>query len=359
MKILSQYVLQEFCKIFSLTLCGSLAVIIVFDFFENLDLITLFQAPPKLFFSFLLFRIPSMIYQLIPLAALIATLICLTLFARNREIMAMRANGISFYNLAAPILATCLGLSLVCLIFNESIVPAANARSRQIERIDIKKKAPIYAFPMKYIWFRNLNNIYSIQWYDEKTGTIHQVSINEFDKRFELVNRWEARIGTWDGQNWVFHDLNIKQLDREGRFQLTKMDTAPIPFPLKPEDFTRPEKKAEEMSYFELRDYIQQAQREGYDVTSYLTGLHAKLAFPFICFIMPLIAVPLALRTGSGTGIATGMGMGLLLGFGYWMIFGFSLSLARGGFLPPLIAAWLTNLLFASFGVFLLLRVRQ
>ncbi len=299
-----------------------------------------------------------MVYQFIPLGALISTLICLNLFARNREIVAMRANGVSLYNLAAPILVICFGLSLFCIILNESIVPAANARSRWIERIEIKKKKPLYMFPTKHIWFRNRNFIYNIHWYEQKNKTLHQVSINEFGDHFELVRRWEARIGIWDGQSWVFHDVNIKKIDQQGRFQLTRKETDQIPFPLKPEDFARPEKKTEEMSYFELRDYIQQAQREGHDATLYLPGLHAKLSFPFVSFIMSLIAIPLALRTGTGKGIATSIGLGLVLGFGYWLIFGFSLSFGRAGFFAPLISAWLTNILFTSFGIFLLLTVR-
>jgi len=359
LKIISRYVLREFCKIFALTVCGSMAVVVIFDFFENLDLVTAFDAPPRLFFFFLLLRIPSLLYQLVPLAALLATLICLSLFVRNREIMAMRANGVSLHYLAAPILVTCFGLSVACLIMNESIVPAANARSREIERIEIKKKEPLYMFPSRYIWFRSHNTIYSIRWYDEKAAALHEVSINEFNDNFELVNRREARVGTWDGRGWIFRDITVKQPDKQGRLQLSRKETERIDFPLKPEDFTRPEKKTEEMSYLELRDYIQQARKEGYDVTSYLTGLHAKLAFPFVSFIMALIAVPLAQGTGRGTGIAAGMGMGLVLGFGYWLVFGFSLSFAKGGFLPPVAAAWLTNALFASFGVFLLLRVRQ
>jgi len=358
LKIISRYVLREFFKIFALTVCGLLTIIMVFDFFENLDLITLFHAPPKLFFYFLVFRVPFVVYQLIPLSALISTLICLNLFARNREVVAMRANGISLYHLAGPILVLCFGLSLFCLILNESIVPAANVRSRWIERIEIKKKKPLYMFPTEHIWLRNHNNIYSINWYDEKNTTLHQVSINEFDDHFELVRRWEARTGIWDGRSWVFHDVNVKQLDQQGRFQLTKKKRERIPFPLKPDDFTRPEKKIEEMSYFELRDYIQQAQEEGHDATFYLPGLQAKLAFPFVSFIMSLIAIPLALRTGTGKGIATSIGLGLLLGFGYWLIFGFSLSFGHAGFFPPVIAAWLTNTLFASFGIFLLLTVR-
>jgi lipopolysaccharide export system permease protein len=79
-----------------------------------------------------------------------------------------------------------------------------------------------------------------------------------------------------------------------------------------------------------------------------------KIAFPFICPILTLVGIPLALRRKKG-GIPLSITFAIGISFLYLMIFGLSRSLAISGALPPILGAWVANLLFSFFGIYLML----
>jgi lipopolysaccharide export system permease protein len=99
------------------------------------------------------------------------------------------------------------------------------------------------------------------------------------------------------------------------------------------------------MGFRELRRFIRKLRQEGYDATRYETDLHGKIAFVFVSLILALIGVTFPLRSERSGGIAQGIGIGVVIGFSYWIVFAFTLSLGRSGTLPPVAAAWATNVI--------------
>ena len=115
-----------------------------------------------------------------------------------------------------------------------------------------------------------------------------------------------------------------------------------------PQDLKHFVKKSEEMSVTELFEYIQDVESEGYDATSYRVDFHAKFAIPLICVIMCTgIAVKRRIKEGLSISIAFGVGMIFL----YWISYSFCLSLGYGDLLPPIMAAWTSNVIFTCLGI--------
>jgi lipopolysaccharide export LptBFGC system permease protein LptF len=83
--------------------------------------------------------------------------------------------------------------------------------------------------------------------------------------------------------------------------------------------------------------------------------LHLKFAVPFICTLMGLISMPLGMRNLRGSSLANNIGAGLLIGSTYWFVLALAVSLGHSGALPPIVAAWTANGIFAAIGLFLLL----
>lgn len=123
-------------------------------------------------------------------------------------------------------------------------------------------------------------------------------------------------------------------------------------------DFTVSEPVPEEMTFKELRHYIQKLERMGLDHTSYVVDLLAKIAFPLVNFILPLIGIPYALKTGRSSGIAAGVGLSIIIGFTYWITMAFNISLGHVGVLPPFLAAFGSNIIFALIGVVAIMNVK-
>jgi lipopolysaccharide export system permease protein len=138
-------------------------------------------------------------------------------------------------------------------------------------------------------------------------------------------------------------------------YETTPLAQIPVDLEFLPADLTGIMKKGEEMTYTELSSYIKDVEAEGYDATSYKVDLRAKIAFPFICVIMCIVGTGLALRKRKREGLAGSIFLGIVVAFLYWTVYSFSLSLGYGGVLPPVIAAWLANVTFTGWGVYVLL----
>jgi lipopolysaccharide export system permease protein len=110
------------------------------------------------------------------------------------------------------------------------------------------------------------------------------------------------------------------------------------------------------MNLVELGDYIRTTESEGYDATPYRVDWHAKIAFPLVCIIMAVIAATIAGRGRRGENLVIVVVTGIGLAFCFWVLHGFSLSLGYAGMLPPLVAAWLPNMIFFLTAAVLLLR---
>jgi lipopolysaccharide export system permease protein len=112
-------------------------------------------------------------------------------------------------------------------------------------------------------------------------------------------------------------------------------------FPMKEdwESFQRSGWDSDEMSYAELRTYIQNIQASGYDATRYLVDLYSKLSYPLLNVIMVLIGIPpFALKTGRSGGVALSIGISMMIGFLYGIVFYVFISFGKSGILPPVFA---------------------
>ena len=124
-----------------------------------------------------------------------------------------------------------------------------------------------------------------------------------------------------------------------------------------PQYFMTEQTPAERMTYAQLKRYIVELRASGFNVTEHEVELHRKVSFPWVTLIMTLIAVPFAVTTGR-RGAMYGIGLGIVLALVYWVAMSVFGAIGAGGVIPPLLAAWAPNILFAAVAAYLLLTVR-
>jgi lipopolysaccharide export LptBFGC system permease protein LptF len=123
-----------------------------------------------------------------------------------------------------------------------------------------------------------------------------------------------------------------------------------------PEYFKKEVKQSSEMNYEELRRYIHELQQSGFDVVRFKVQLQKKLAFPVITFVMAVLAVPFALsagKRGAIAGVAVAVGIAVV----YSVTSGLFEAMGNISQLPPVLAAWSPDLIFALVGGYLILKV--
>ena len=351
MTILDRYVAREFLKLFGLIVVSFIFLYLVFDFFEKINMFISNRASLTQMASFFLFNIPMIVSLTLPAAVLLAALITFGVMSRNSEIVAMKANGISLYRTALPLIVLAGAICCVAFLFSEFVTPYTNQRAFQILRVEVQRRTELGTFKQNQIWYRSRQAIYNIKIFHPDRNLLQGITINYLDPQFQLTLRIDAERAEWKDGRWLFQNLLIARFNAGDFPVLERQASAVIDLPEKPADFMIAQKDADKMGFLELRRYIEKLQSDGYDTTRYRADLHGKIAFPLVSIILAIIGVAFSLRSERSGGVTQSIGAGIVIGFSYWLVFAFAMSLGRAGTLPPLLAAWTANIAFgvASF----------
>lgn len=359
-RVLHRYVTREYLKIFSLSLSSLILIYVIVLFFQKVDIFIKNEAPFLLIFQYLLYKIPEVIFQwTLPYAVLLSTLLTLGTFSRHSEITAMKAGGVSLYRITFPLFIIAFFITLISFLGNEYLVPLTNQETRHLLSVKVRKKQPTSFFKNYKIWYHSDHRIFNIQLLDSKEKALRGFTLYQFDEHFQCIQRIDAREVRWTDGKWKFYHGAIREFEEGGSIRMTPFRELEFSLPENWESFQTSERQSREMSYIELRNYIQKIQSSGYDSTRYLVDLYSKLSYPFLNLIMILIGIPFALKTGRSGGTALSIGISVMIGFAYGVTFYIFLSFGKSGGLPPFLSAWTSTLLFGLTGIFTLMSIRQ
>ena len=354
MKIISRYLYKEFFTFFVISLITFLLIYLVIEFFGKIDNFLEAHVPLKVVFSFFIYRIPFVVQQMTPISVLISVMLTLSIMNKHNEILAIKNCGISLFHLFYPLVVIAIFIGIGSFFLSESVGPITSSVANTIWKTQVEKKDPQGSYKLSQLWYKGKGSIYQIRSYDSKKNTIEGLSIFFFDDTFTLHKRIDARKAKWVKGIWYLNDGLIQEIAPDGLREKVRFRNHAIQLPETPHVFERTMKAPEDMSFWELKRYTKKIREEGYDSTRCQVELHSKIAFPFISLVLTLIGIPLGLRKKKG-GIPFGITIGIGISFLYLLTFGLSRSLALSGALPPAFGAWLANLLFLLFGMYLIL----
>lgn len=357
MSTISRYLLSQFLTFLGLCLGSFVVIYLIIDFLEKYDRFARGSGDASQMLLFFLYKIPEIIGQVMPLAALMATLLTLGLMARNSEITALKGCGISLVRIAAPLMATALLLSILMFLNNEFVIPSSYREMRQVERNLEGNQGSSTVFRQNNIWYRQESLILQARLFDATAGTLTGITIWENGSSGRPTARIDAKKASLQNGGWLLRDVIITRFSDEGLAGGDRMPTLSLPLALRSEDLKVVDKYADNMGFMMLRAYAEKLRSGGYDPTRIQAQMHAKLALPLATLVMAFLGIPFSLRGGRSSGIAMGIGVSLLIGFVYFLINAILLSFGQTGVLSPLAAAWSANLIFAATGFWLILTV--
>jgi len=355
MSVISRYVLAEFLRLFAICMLAFIFIYVLVDLFDRLDGFLKYQATAAAVFRYLLFKVPLIVTQLVPVATLAAVLLTLGTMGRYNELTALRASGMSSVQVATPLFASAIVLSVATLFWNEAVVPYATERSRYVDVVEIRNKPLKALLSEEGIWFHGRSGIYNIEHFDSRTETLVGLTVYDFSPGFELQRLIQVPTAQWRNDHWAIDSALERRFDERGNVVTRTLSGGDLVLPERPQDFRIVEKDPEELNFRRLRHHIRELSRKGIDTTESRVDLHLKLALPMVPLVMVLVGVPLASRNPRRRPIATSVGIGLVVGFSYWVLLALTISLGHGGAIPPAIAAWTANGVFAVLGAFLFL----
>ncbi len=339
-------------------------LMLFFTFFELVGSIIRNHAPLSLVIEYLINLTPSMVYQITPLAGLIAVLVVFGLMNRASEITAMKATGISLYRIVLPILVIASLLAAGLFVFNEYYVPRANRRQQAERNVIQGKPAQTYAHPGEsWIFGKSKPNqpraMFYYQYFDPGSNTFLNLSVFEFNPQsFKLVKRAYAQTASWDQKDhrWILQNGWTRTFHNDETTHYQNFEVTTLPEMTEtPHYFKKNVRPSSEMSFAQLRRYIAKLRQSGFDTVRLRVELNRKLADPLITLVMAILAVPFALSTGKRGSLA-GIGVAIGVAIAYWLISGTFQAMGNVGMLPAMLAAWSPDILFGLAGGYLLLR---
>lgn len=393
MRILDRYLIRQFSFVLLFSLIAFWLIFLVVDLVEHLDNYIDRQATFLVVIKYYFYYTPYIIVLSLPVAMLLSCLFSLGQLAKHNELTAMKSAGISLYRILLPLLVFAFFISLLTIVFGGSIVPLTYQKMMEVKIVEIEKGKREIGLILQNIFVQGEDGrIFHLASYDTKAKIGTDVLVQKFEEnrlREEIRAKkasWSAgsigKEGGWlfqDGVEMVFSDSTeeIKSLSDPSRPDTSsyavphgKNATNRIekyqPFDklfrldlkIKPEALTQRQKKPEEMGYFELADYVKIKKRSGQLVAKESTDLNLKISFPLVNFIIILFGAPIAANP-KRSGLAIGFAISLFIAFVYYTLIRMGQSFGYSEKLPPLLAAWVTNILFAILGVILLVKAKK
>ena len=358
-KIIDRYISKEILDPFLFGLAAfTLILSASMVMFELVRAVVLMGMPLSIAGRLFLFRLPSVIVYIFPMAMLLASILTFARFSSDKEIIAFKAAGISLYRVIAPVLVIGFLVSLLTLAFYEIVVPESSKATNSLlleTRMERSPKMQENVF-LPEIENGQLKRVF----YARKLegSTMEGVIIQEFvDGRLnQLIN---AKTAQWINDRWIFRDGITYLLSDNGEYKhLIKFNEQQITIKYSPSDFSTGEKKPDEMNYASLKKYIALKKRMGAGTVDLEIQLNMKLAIPFACFVFTLLGAPLGLNpTRKSSSI--GLGISVIIIFVYYVLMFLGMAAGELEMISPVWAAWLPNLVTGGIGGWILYKAGQ
>ena len=375
MRLLDRYLLRELLVPLGYCLCGFLLFWISSDLFVNLGEFQKKGLVPRDIAEYYLVMLPEYLVLVLPIGLLLALLYALTNHARHQEITAIRAAGVSLWRLTLPYLGVGFLASLALFAANEFWVPSSDERAKAIFK---RHQAPDPHAPgrneYRILGFDNTRDgrKWVIDVYNSETGEMIGPKVYplvpDSSKPWELRAERARRIkGVW-----TFYNVHVfKQAADTNAPPVPALQTNVLAVP---EFSETPEEISSEIKISESKTLraAKKADVPIKDLVNYLrlhsvlsasdrawlyTKLEGRLAAPWTCVVVVLIAIPFGVA-GGRRNVFVGVASSIVICFVYFVLLQIGLALGTSGRLPPWLAAWFPNLSFGLAGLWMTARVR-
>ena len=352
--ILDWYIIKKFIGTYIYAILLIISIAIVFDFNENLSKFTQYHAPWRaIIFDYYANFIPYYSNLFSPLFVFIAVIFFTSKLAGNSEIISMMAAGVSIRRLMRPYMISCVLIAGLTFYLNSFVIPHGTVIRQNFESLYRNSKKNTSAENVQLFVAKNTTAY--IQHYDDqyKQGYGFSLVKTKNKKIVSHMTAMEIQYDTvadtkyhWKVSNWKIRTLKgLKEHIQSG----ASKDTVLL---MEPTDLVYSKGQQETFTSPELLNYIsKQTSRGSGNVVQYEVEFHKRIAMSFSSFILTIIGLSLSSRKRKG-GMGLYLGIGLALSFGYIMLQTVSATFAIKDNTPPILAAWIPNIIFAIIAYF-------
>ena len=346
-KKLDVYIAKKFIFSFFAALVLIIGIVIIFDISEKIDYFVKNNAPLKaIIIDYYLNFIPYFVNMFSPLFVFITVIFFTSRMAANSEIIAILSGGVSYNRMMVPYMFSAILIALFSLGLNLYVIPRSNATRVAFESEYIKRHN---TFNLRNIHYQTSpGQFVFIESFSQWNNTAYRFTIEDIENN-KLTRKVSAESALWDStmDGWRLRKVFTREYSA-GLEDKTKyypqIDTV---IPLKIKDLFNNKKTVEALSIQQLNELIRNQKMRGDANVMYAQiEKHRRWALPFSAMVLTIIGVILSAKKRRG-GIGWNIGIGIALAFSYILFLRFSEMFVYTNTLPPGVALWIPNVLYA------------
>ncbi len=368
--LLDLYVLVEMVMPFVVTLFAAIVIFLGNELFWSLYNILYLNVSPDAVLRWLLYSVPKICVLAAPVATVFAVSMGTHRLARENEITAWRMAGASVLRIMMPFFAFALALSMAVYWLNERVVPWTTHAREVIMNQEIRRADPVNWIESDSFFKGGDGYTFYVRRIDHTDGSLNEIVVYRprpsADKFLEVI---VARRGHREGRKWILEDCIVHEYDTKTGERIEKraptMEAKLGQFIIEPRrgpmlSLLPQKSNSWEMSRAELSRAVRSQEALGLRtpmLQQWRVEIHHKFSLPLGALAVAFAAAPLALcfaRSGSFAGFL----VAVTLVFFYQGFDGWFVIMGYKAWLPPVVAAWLTNVMYMVTGLVLLARQR-
>jgi LPS export ABC transporter permease LptF/LPS export ABC transporter permease LptG len=362
--VLDRYIGSLYLRMLSLALAATYLIFSLVELKGLIDAVVERKQPAILVLRYFKYFIPGALILTLPFAAMIAAVLAITLFSRHGELTAFKASGLSVRRVCLPIVLITILLCSGVHLIQERIAPETNRRAQAVKDQIQGRNPRTYGWSPSGRWtFGGAGRLYHYRLFDSQALRFQGLTVFRVDlAAARVLEQWFCVSARWNGHAWEAEKGWYRAFPEPGsvgdyrRFEREEITVFDLP-----ENFTRQERSLlagndmpEQTSIADLEVQIDGLAKSGYDTTRLRVEYWQKTAAVATPLVTVLLGLPFAFKVGR-RGSMYGVGVGLGLAIVFWATAAIFNALGLETILPPLLAAWSPNVVFAAVGVYLLL----
>lgn len=363
--IVNNYIFKEMIPPFLINLVFFSFIFLMTQIIEIMNMIVNYKVGLSVIGLMILYTLPFFLEFIIPMSVMMSVLLTFLRLSGDNEILALKAGGLSIYNLMPPVIIFCLIGAFLTASMALYGLPWGRMSLKKLtyqvatSNFDIGIKERTFNDRFKGV-------VLYVNKVSSNSKTLDNVFIEDQRKRDAIITVVAPR-GQMDSDpdNHRFllrlYDGMVNQVDVKTRSVHTvRFDTYDIFLDISKavEAATLASKHPEEMFFDEIRQYLAETTEK--DSKYYLTLIefHKKFSLPFACMALGILALPLGVQSKSSKR-SYGISIGIFFFLAYYIMLSAGWVFGETGKYPPFLGMWVPNVVTTVAGLLMLRRAGQ
>ncbi|HSW15425.1 MAG TPA: LPS export ABC transporter permease LptG [Solimonas sp.] len=304
--------------------------------------------------GYVAWQIPTSLHVLLPMIALLGTLMGLGTLAGQNEITAMRAAGISLLRIGRATLLAGVVIGAISVLLGDWLAPLGRQSATELREQYRYGRAP--GTVNEPVWLREGDNILHVGQVRTETE-ISDVTAYNLAPDMSLRAVLHVEEARYAEGHWTLYRVRRTDFAEDGA-RVSQLPEMAWDGKLSPEVLRLVMLKANAISIRGLLGLTQYLQANGLDDSGYRLELYRKLVAPLTVMVMMLFAVPFVMGSLRDSGTGQRLLFGILVGVAFYMANEVTANTGQLNGWPPLLSAGLPTLLLGVVAMWRLARAR-